>query len=95
MFYSLELVPLQLELIVTNIFLSSSKQFVCLFAQLLIKVRPDLPHIELNATWKEKVKAAMVKRYNANLRALDLSRFHTDPGEKMLIHTVCAYINSG
>lgn len=87
--------PHRLELIVTNIFLNGSNPFVCLFAQLVIKVRPDLPHVELNATWKEKVKAAMVKRYNANLRALDLSRFHMDPGERMLIHTVCAYKSSG
>jgi hypothetical protein len=56
--------------------------------------------MELNFTLKEKVKAAVVKRYNANLKALDLPRFHTDPGERMvvynihrmLIHILCAVI---
>jgi nuclear RNA export factor len=52
---------------------------------MLIKVRPGLPHVELDYTMKEKIKAAMVKRYNANLKALDLSRFHTDPGEGIVI----------
>ncbi|PNF34519.1 hypothetical protein B7P43_G10726 [Cryptotermes secundus] len=47
--------------------------------KLVIKVKPALPHVELNSTLKEKIKAAMVKRYNADLKALDLSRFHTDP----------------
>ncbi|PNF23518.1 hypothetical protein B7P43_G05619 [Cryptotermes secundus] len=47
--------------------------------RLVIKVKPELPHVELNSTLKEKIKAAMVKRYNADLKALDLSRFHTDP----------------
>jgi hypothetical protein len=43
---------------------------------------------------KEKIKAAMVKRYNADLKALDLSRFHTDPGERMEVyntHTECSF----
>jgi hypothetical protein len=56
-----------------------------------------LPHVELNSTLKEKIKAAMAKRYNADLKSLDLSRFHTDAGERMvmysihriLIHTMC------
>jgi hypothetical protein len=47
---------------------------------------------------KEKIKAAIVKRYNADLEALDLPWFHTDPGERVLIHIICAVIhvkNSG
>jgi PIN domain nuclease of toxin-antitoxin system len=60
-----------------------------LFAQLLIKVRSELPHVELNSDLKERIKAAMVKRYNANLKALDLSRFHTDPGERMVVYNTC------
>jgi hypothetical protein len=48
-------------------------------------VRPELPHIEINSTMKEKLKAVMDKRYNANLKALDLSRFHEDTGERMVI----------
>ncbi|GFG38323.1 hypothetical protein Cfor_01734 [Coptotermes formosanus] len=47
--------------------------------RLVVKVKPDMPHVELNCTLKEKIKAAMVKRYNAALKALDLSRFHADP----------------
>jgi nuclear RNA export factor len=48
-------------------------------------VRPGLPHVEFDSNLKEKLKAAMEKRYNRNLKALDLSRFHADPGEKMVI----------
>jgi hypothetical protein len=48
--------------------------------------------VELNSTLKEKIKAAMVKRYNGNLKALDLSRFHTDPGERMVVYnTECLF----
>lgn len=50
-----------------------------------MKVRPGLPHVEIDSTMKEKIKAAMIKRFNVNLKALDLSRFHTDPGKRMLI----------
>ena len=63
---------------------------VCLFAQLMVKVKPDIPHVELNSTVKEKIKAAMVKRYNADLKALDLSRFHADPGKRTLINALLA-----
>jgi nuclear RNA export factor len=47
--------------------------------KLLVKVRPGLPHMQINTTVKEKVKLAMVKHYNADLKALDLSQFQTDP----------------
>lgn len=53
-------------------------------------MKPDVPHVELNTVLKEKIKAAMVKRYNAELKALDLSRFHADRGKKTLLHTPCA-----
>ena len=56
----------------------------------MIKVKADLPHVELNSTLKEKIKEAMVKRYNADLKALDMSRFHADPGKMTLIDTTCA-----
>ncbi|XP_069679720.1 nuclear RNA export factor 1 [Periplaneta americana] len=46
--------------------------------KLLVKVKPGIPRVELDSELKEKIKGAMVKRYNANLKALDLSRFHTD-----------------
>jgi len=55
----------------------------------MVKVRPDFPHVELNSALKEKIKAALVKRYNADLKALDLSRFHADPGKRTPIHTPC------
>jgi nuclear RNA export factor len=47
--------------------------------KLLVKVRPGLPHMQINTTVKEKIKLAMVKHYNADLKALDLSQFQTDP----------------
>jgi hypothetical protein len=55
-----------------------------LYAQLLVKVRRGLQHVEMDSAMKEKLKAAMVKRYNANFKALDLSRFHANPGERMV-----------
>jgi hypothetical protein len=64
------------------------EQFVCLYVQLLVKVRPGLPYVVLDSAWKEKIKAVMVKHYNANVKALDLSQFHIDPGERMVI---CIY----
>jgi hypothetical protein len=98
MFYPLQFVSHHCELTVTNISLNGSKQFVSLSEQLVIKVKAALPRVELNSTLKEKIKAAVVKRYNADLKALDLSRFHTDAGERkgkysrhrMVIHTICA-----
>ena len=56
----------------------------------MVRVKPDIPHVELNSALKEKIKAAMVKRYNADLKALDLSRFHADRGKRTLIHTYWA-----
>jgi nuclear RNA export factor len=47
--------------------------------QLLVKVRPGLPHVVIDYTAKEKIKVVMAKHYNVSLKALDLSRFHTDP----------------
>jgi hypothetical protein len=32
------------------------------------------------------IKAAVVKRYNANSEALDLSRFHTAASERMVMY---------
>jgi nuclear RNA export factor len=47
--------------------------------QLLVKVRPELPHVVIDSTTKEKIKAVMALRYNVSSKVLDLSRFHTDP----------------
>ncbi|PSN57824.1 Nuclear RNA export factor 1 [Blattella germanica] len=46
---------------------------------LLVKVRADLPRMDLNDEYKEKIKNAMVKRYKPDVKALDLSKFHMDP----------------
>jgi hypothetical protein len=47
--------------------------------KLLVIVKPGLPYIELSSAQKDKIKAAMVKHYNENAKALDLSWFHVDP----------------
>jgi hypothetical protein len=60
-----------------------------LSAQLQIRVKPGLPHVELSSGLKEKMNAVILKRYKANSKALDLSRFHTDPGERVLKYSAC------
>jgi hypothetical protein len=49
-------------------------------------VKSALPYSELNSTLKDKIKAAVMKHYNADLKTLDLSRFHADPGEGMVVY---------
>jgi nuclear RNA export factor len=44
-----------------------------------IRVRGSLPSIKVDNVVKEKMKMAMVKRYNLQTKALDLTKFHTDP----------------
>lgn len=39
------------------------------------------PHIKVDDTLKEVLKVVMAKRFRPEVRALDLSRFHADPGE--------------
>jgi hypothetical protein len=60
MFYPLEFVSHHCKLTVTNIFVDGSEQFVSLSAQLVIRVMAALPHVELNSTLKEKIKAAVL-----------------------------------
>jgi hypothetical protein len=52
--------------------------------------------MEINSTMKENLNAVMDKRYNANLKAPDLSQFHEDPGEIMVIiyteHSFVRYV---
>jgi hypothetical protein len=45
-------------------------------------VKPGSPHVELNFAVKEKITATMGKRFELTSKALDLFRFHTDPGER-------------
>lgn len=47
--------------------------------KLIIKVRNGVPPIQLDNTVREQMKLAMVKRYNAPTKALDLTKFHGDP----------------
>lgn len=46
--------------------------------KMLIRVRTCLPTIQIDATLREKMKLAMVKRYTAATKALDLTKFHAD-----------------
>jgi hypothetical protein len=50
----------------------SNRITTCSGFKLLVKVKPGLPHSE------RKVKAVMVKRYNAGLYAIDLTHFYKD-----------------
>jgi hypothetical protein len=52
----------------------------------VIKVEPGLPHVELSSAVIKRIKAVVVKRYNDNSKALDFSRFHTDPCERMVMY---------
>jgi hypothetical protein len=60
MFYPLQFVSHHCELTVTSIFVNDSEQFVSLSEQLAIRVKAALPHVELNSTLKEKMKAALL-----------------------------------
>ncbi|CRL06807.1 CLUMA_CG019592, isoform A [Clunio marinus] len=55
--------------------------------QIMIRVRGCVPQTKLDATVKERMKNAMVKRYNQATKALDLTKFHADPD---LTETFCA-----
>ncbi|KRT79098.1 hypothetical protein AMK59_7798 [Oryctes borbonicus] len=52
--------------------------------KLLIRVSIGCPNIDVNSAMKEKMKLAMVKRYNPATRALDLAKFHADPDLSLL-----------
>lgn len=47
--------------------------------KLLIRVSIGCPNVDVNTAMKEKMKLAMVKRYNPATKALDLAKFHADP----------------
>lgn len=46
---------------------------------LLVLVRPGLPYVAIDSTIKDKIRTVVLKRYDINLKALDLTHFHTDP----------------
>lgn len=47
--------------------------------KIAVRVRPGFPQCEIDDVLREKMKDAMAKRYVAETKALDLSRFHHDP----------------
>lgn len=55
--------------------------------KMFIRVRGSVPQVRVDATLKERMKLAMVKRYNAQTKAMDLTKFHSDPD---LIDIFCA-----
>lgn len=46
--------------------------------KMLIRVRNNIPQVQIDANLKEKMKLAMAKRYTAATKALDLTKFHAD-----------------
>lgn len=49
--------------------------------KLVVIVKNSVPNVTIDADLKEKMKLAMAKRYNATIKALDLTKFHADPGK--------------
>lgn len=47
--------------------------------KMIVIVRNSNPQFQVNAQLKERMKLAMVKRYNPVTKALNLEKFHTDP----------------
>lgn len=43
-----------------------------------IKVRGSTPQVKVDPALRERMKLAMVKRYNAQTKAMDLTKFHAD-----------------
>ncbi|XP_077293168.1 nuclear RNA export factor small bristles isoform X2 [Arctopsyche grandis] len=52
-----------------------------------VKVKSGIPHVTIEGSVIEKMKLAMANRYNAATKALDLTKFHSDPS---LIDVFCA-----
>lgn len=49
--------------------------------KLVVIVRNAVPNVTVDADMKEKMKMTMAKRYNLATKALDLTKFHADPGK--------------
>lgn len=47
--------------------------------KLFVRVQPGSPNVDVTPAMKEKMKLAMGKRYDSNMKSLNLSAFHTDP----------------
>ncbi|CAO1332196.1 unnamed protein product [Diamesa hyperborea] len=46
--------------------------------KMMIRVRSSIPQVAATSALKERMKLAMVKRYNLATKALDLTKFHAD-----------------
>lgn len=46
-----------------------------------IKVRPNIPFVELNDALKEKIRTVMSSKFDAQMQSLDLSKFHANEGK--------------
>ena len=55
--------------------------------KMIIKVRNSIPQVHVDQSLKERMKLAMVKRYKPDTKALDLTKFHSDPE---LLDVFCA-----
>ncbi|CAH0564866.1 unnamed protein product [Brassicogethes aeneus] len=47
--------------------------------KLFVRVQPSSPNVDVTPEMKEKMKLVMGKRYDANLKSLNLTQFHADP----------------
>lgn len=47
--------------------------------KMIIRVRGSVPTVRVDESLKERMKLAMVKRYSAQTKAMDLTKFHGDP----------------
>ena len=47
--------------------------------KVILKVRSGVPNVAIDDNVKEKMKLAMVKRYSAITKAMNLEKFHADP----------------
>jgi nuclear RNA export factor len=56
----------------------SNRITTCKGLKLLVKVRPALPYMVIDYTVKGKIKTVMAKRYNVDLKTLDLTTFYKD-----------------
>lgn len=63
--------------------------------KLVVIVRNAVPNVIIDAEMKEKMKAAMAKRYNAGTKALDLTKFHADPGNYNIVNSIIPHYISG
>lgn len=59
--------------------------------RLVVIVRNSVPNVVVDDGMKEKMKLVMAKRYNVATKALDLTKFHADPGTVLLFIIVIVY----